>query len=214
MGIVYDRARMSQTPRATSWRPRRRPSARSFISGWPTTRRSAASCATTRRGERIRLRIRVFDGDGAPVPDALVGAVAGRRGRRLRASRGSEGRAHARRASADSGVCRPGQTAPACSRRSAREQVRDAQGRPQASHINVCLLARGLLRQVYTRIYFAGDPGARIRRRARARSRGAAPDAPGAARRPWRVGLRHPASGRRRNRVLRSLIGNATCHHA
>jgi protocatechuate 3,4-dioxygenase alpha subunit len=35
--------------------------------------------------------------------------------------------------------------------------VRDAQGRPQASHINVCLLARGLLRQIYTRIYFEGD---------------------------------------------------------
>src|SRR5207344_681293 len=35
---------------------------------------------------------------------------------------------------------------------------RDAQGRPQAPHINVCLLARGLLRQIYTRIYFAGDP--------------------------------------------------------
>ena len=35
---------------------------------------------------------------------------------------------------------------------------RDAQGRTQAPHINVCLLARGLLRQIYTRIYFAGDP--------------------------------------------------------
>jgi protocatechuate 3,4-dioxygenase, alpha subunit len=27
----------------------------------------------------------------------------------------------------------------------------------QAPHIDVCFLARGLLRQVYTRIYFAGD---------------------------------------------------------
>ena len=71
MRIVYDRARMSQTP-VPSWPPRRRPSARSFISGWQTTRRSAASCAKTPRGERIRLRITVFDGDGVPVPDALV----------------------------------------------------------------------------------------------------------------------------------------------
>jgi protocatechuate 3,4-dioxygenase alpha subunit len=28
----------------------------------------------------------------------------------------------------------------------------------QATHINVCIFARGLLRQVYTRVYFAGDP--------------------------------------------------------
>lgn len=27
-----------------------------------------------------------------------------------------------------------------------------------AAHINVCLFARGLLRQIHTRIYFAGDP--------------------------------------------------------
>ena len=31
-------------------------------------------------------------------------------------------------------------------------------GIEQAPHINVCLLARGLLRQIYTRIYFKGDP--------------------------------------------------------
>jgi protocatechuate 3,4-dioxygenase alpha subunit len=27
----------------------------------------------------------------------------------------------------------------------------------QAPHVNVCVLSRGLLRQIYTRIYFAGD---------------------------------------------------------
>ena len=45
----------------------------------------------------------------------------------------------------------------ACSRRSSPA----SSGRTaveQAPHINVCLLARGLLRQVYTRIYFTGDP--------------------------------------------------------
>lgn len=29
----------------------------------------------------------------------------------------------------------------------------------QAPHVNVCLFARGLLRHLYTRIYFAGDVG-------------------------------------------------------
>jgi protocatechuate 3,4-dioxygenase alpha subunit len=28
----------------------------------------------------------------------------------------------------------------------------------RAAHINVCIFARGLLRQLHTRIYFAGDP--------------------------------------------------------
>ena len=39
----------------------------------------------------------------------------------------------------------------------------------QAAHVNVCLFARGLLRQIYTRIYFAGDAGARRRSDPRAR---------------------------------------------
>jgi protocatechuate 3,4-dioxygenase alpha subunit len=29
----------------------------------------------------------------------------------------------------------------------------------QAPHVNVCLLSRGLLRQLYTRIYFSDDRG-------------------------------------------------------
>jgi protocatechuate 3,4-dioxygenase alpha subunit len=33
-----------------------------------------------------------------------------------------------------------------------------ADGRQQASHINVCLFARGMLRHIFTRFYFAGDP--------------------------------------------------------
>jgi protocatechuate 3,4-dioxygenase alpha subunit len=33
-----------------------------------------------------------------------------------------------------------------------------ADGAGQAAHVNVCLLARGLLRQIYTRIYFKDDP--------------------------------------------------------
>ena len=40
-------------------------------------------------------------------------------------------------------------------------RVRDGRGGLQAPHINVCLFARGLLRQLHTRIYFAGDPAHR-----------------------------------------------------
>jgi protocatechuate 3,4-dioxygenase alpha subunit len=37
-------------------------------------------------------------------------------------------------------------------------RIGDGQGELQAAHINVCLFARGLLRHLYTRIYFEGDP--------------------------------------------------------
>ena len=108
------------------------------------------------RGERIRLKIRVFDGDGAALPDALVELwqadadgvyVRPDDPRDLLAPAGFCG--FGRLPTGADGACvfetiRPG-------------AVRDADGQPQAAHINVCLFARGLLRQVYTRIYFAGD---------------------------------------------------------
>ncbi len=108
------------------------------------------------RGERIRLRIRVFDGDGAPLPDALVELwQADADGVYVRPDDPKD-------VLAPPGFCGFGRLPTgadgACVFETIRPgQVRDAQGRPQASHINVCLFARGLLRQVYTRIYFEGD---------------------------------------------------------
>lgn len=109
------------------------------------------------KGERIRLRVTVLDGDGLPVPDALIEVwQADADGIYVR----PDDPAHAlnppafcgfgRLASDRDGVCvfetiRPG-------------HVVDAEQRFQASHINVCLFARGLLRQLYTRVYFEGDP--------------------------------------------------------
>lgn len=106
-------------------------------------------------GEHITLRIRVLDGDGAPVSDAMVelwqadanGAyVMGRPGDWApRDSFSGFGRL----GTTSDGWCtfetiRPGAFA-------------DTTHGQQAPHINVCLFARGLLRHVYTRIYFAGD---------------------------------------------------------
>ena len=109
--------------------------------------------AEATRGERIQLRIRVVDGDGAPVPDALVELYqADAEGRYGSATEpGAKGfTGFGRLATHADGMClfetvRPG-------------PVQTAHG-TQAPHVLVCLLARGLLRQVYTRIYFAGDPG-------------------------------------------------------
>ncbi|MPY90305.1 MAG: protocatechuate 3,4-dioxygenase subunit alpha [Luteitalea sp.] len=87
-------------------------------------------------GERIRLLVRVTDGDSQPVSDALVEVW----------QRGVFGRMPTR----EDGTCefetvRPG-------------TIPDERVESQAPHISVCLFARGLLRQLHTRIYFAGDP--------------------------------------------------------
>jgi protocatechuate 3,4-dioxygenase, alpha subunit len=83
-------------------------------------------------GERIDLDIRVLDGDGEPVNDAMIELL-------------QRGVGFGRLATSSSGSCR-------------FETVRPASDPTEAPHINVCLFARGLLRHLYTRIYFAGDP--------------------------------------------------------
>ena len=108
-------------------------------------------------GERVRLRLRVVDGAGDPLPDALIELWQADAGGRYVAvadhanpDRGEAFRGWGRRPTDKEGWCefetiRPGATlAP--------------DGRQQASHINVCLFARGMLRHVFTRVYFAGDP--------------------------------------------------------
>jgi protocatechuate 3,4-dioxygenase alpha subunit len=105
------------------------------------------------RGEPVTLRFRITDGDGTPVPDALVeiwqvdadGAEA-----RLSAVGDTPGfSGFGRLPTTEDGTCefetvRPG-------------RVPDGRGGRQASHINVCIFGRGLLRQLHTRVYFAGD---------------------------------------------------------
>ena len=102
------------------------------------------------RGEFIALRIRITDGDGSPVPDALVEIwqvdADGHEARPAPAGEKSAFRGFGRLPTADDGTCefetvRPGQA-----------------GEQMAPHINICLFARGLLRHLHTRVYFRGDP--------------------------------------------------------
>ena len=100
------------------------------------------------RGERIRLRVTVQDGEGSPVPDALIELYQADADGRYRAAPFT---GFGRLPTAADGTCvfetiRPG-------------PVGDGRGATQAPHVNVCLLARGLLRHLYTRVYFAGDAG-------------------------------------------------------
>jgi protocatechuate 3,4-dioxygenase alpha subunit len=100
------------------------------------------SPAASAVGERLHLHVRVIDGAGMPLPDALVeiyqANAAGEYG-----TPGFDG--FGRLATHADGTC-------------VFETIRPGRVAGQAAHINVCLFARGLLRHLYTRVYFAGDP--------------------------------------------------------
>ena len=109
-------------------------------------------------GERIVIEGQVRDGDGAPVPDALIelwqANAAGRYDHVVdeQADKKIDANFHGYgRVATDSGgrfrvmTIKPG---PVPGRGNAL----------QAPHINVAFFARGLLRQLHTRIYFADEP--------------------------------------------------------
>jgi protocatechuate 3,4-dioxygenase alpha subunit len=107
-------------------------------------------------GERIRIEGKVFDGDGAPVRDAMLeiwqadaqGRFADPKDRRALPNAAFRG--FGRCGTDDDGAwafdtIKPG-------------QVPDPDGKPQAPHILLAIFARGMLLHLYTRIYFEGEP--------------------------------------------------------
>jgi protocatechuate 3,4-dioxygenase alpha subunit len=111
------------------------------------------------QGERITIEGQVLDGDGAPVPDALIelwqANAAGRYDHveDTQADKQIDPHFHGygRVATDPQGrfkitTVKPG---PVPGRGNAL----------QAPHINVAFFARGLLKQLFTRIYFADEPG-------------------------------------------------------
>ena len=89
------------------------------------------------RGEPIALAIRVLDGAEQPVPDAAIEIWhADGDGRMLFGRLGTDRH----------GVCLFETVHPVV-----QGDTRDA------AHVNICLFMRGLLRHMYTRLYFAGD---------------------------------------------------------
>jgi protocatechuate 3,4-dioxygenase alpha subunit len=106
-------------------------------------------------GERIRIEGRVFDGDGAPVRDAMLEIwQADSQGRFAdpkdkRALPNAAFRGFGRCGTDDNGTYAFDTVKPG--------QVPDADGRPQAPHILLAIFARGMLLHLYTRIYFEGE---------------------------------------------------------
>jgi protocatechuate 3,4-dioxygenase beta subunit len=89
-------------------------------------------------GERVTISGRVLDGDGMPVPDALLEAWQAGAERYGRVATDAEGR------------FRFTTIKPA--------GVPGADGAAQAPHIAVAVFARGLMRRLVSRIYFPDDP--------------------------------------------------------
>ncbi len=108
-------------------------------------------------GERIRVEGRVFDGDGQPVPDAMLEIwQADAQGgfsdpQDQRALPNSTFKGFGRCGTDPNGgfafdTIKPG-------------LVPDPDGKPQAPHLLIAIFARGMLLHLYTRIYLDGEAG-------------------------------------------------------
>jgi protocatechuate 3,4-dioxygenase alpha subunit len=108
------------------------------------------------KGERVLLMCRVLDGDGAPVPDAMLEIwQADAAGKYNHPDDPQEKAADpacggfGRMGTSEEGSCEFETIKPG--------RVPGPGNVLQAPHLNLAIFARGMLRQLYTRIYFDGD---------------------------------------------------------
>jgi protocatechuate 3,4-dioxygenase, alpha subunit len=118
---------------------------------------SRAALAEGSPGERIAIQGRVLDGDGQPVPDAVVEIWQADADGRYHHPEHSGARNDAasffgfgRIPTDDHGrfsftTIKPG-------------PVHGPDGKPQAPHLQICVFMRGLLKQLVTRLYFPEEP--------------------------------------------------------
>ncbi len=106
-------------------------------------------------GQKIRIEGRVTDGDGMPINDAMIEIWQADAQGRYAHARGEQPRPNAKftgfgRSAADKDgiysfdTVKPG-------------PVPGPNGKPQAPHVVVCIFSRGMLRQIYTRLYFSDE---------------------------------------------------------
>jgi protocatechuate 3,4-dioxygenase alpha subunit len=106
-------------------------------------------------GTKIHIEGRVLDGDGKPINDAMIEIWQADSQGRYANARGEQPRPNAkftgfgRSATDKDGVysfdtIKPG-------------PVPGPNGKAQAPHIVVCIFSRGMLRQIYTRLYFSDE---------------------------------------------------------
>jgi protocatechuate 3,4-dioxygenase, alpha subunit len=109
-------------------------------------------------GEHVAIEGRIIDGDGTPVPDAVleiwqadahgVYPSNGNGGEESPAATGFRG--FGRVATSEDGRFRFVSIKPGC--------MKDREGREQAPHLLVSIFMRGLLTRLMTRIYFPDEP--------------------------------------------------------
>jgi protocatechuate 3,4-dioxygenase alpha subunit len=133
-----------------------------FFSFGLTTENSSVRCIAgpQAKGERVVLACRVLDGDGAPVPDAMIEIWQADTNGKYNHPDDRQDKlvdpaflGFGRMGTADDGSCsfetiKPG-------------RVPGPGNVLQAPHLNVAVFARGMLKQLYTRMYFDGDPANR-----------------------------------------------------
>ena len=108
------------------------------------------------KGERIRLHLRLLDGDGLPVPDGMLEIWQADASGKYEHPEDSQEQmpdpmfcGFGRMATDQSGSCMFETVHPG--------PVPDRHGGVQAPHLNISVFARGLLNRLCTRIYFEGD---------------------------------------------------------
>jgi protocatechuate 3,4-dioxygenase alpha subunit len=107
-------------------------------------------------GTHIRVEGRVIDGEGNVLPDAMVEIwQADHQGRYTHPA---DGRPPASNAFRGFGRCPTGKDGGFRFDTVKPGSVAGPDGTMQAPHINVGVFARGILKRLFTRIYFAGDP--------------------------------------------------------
>jgi protocatechuate 3,4-dioxygenase, alpha subunit len=108
-------------------------------------------------GQRLRIEGRVLDGDGAPVPDAMLEIwQADAQGR---FSDPQDKRAIANTTFRGFGRCGTDAKGAYAFDTIKPGTVPDPDGKPQAPHVLLAIFARGMLLHLYTRIYFDGEAG-------------------------------------------------------
>lgn len=122
--------------------------------GWLYSSRVADS---ETRGRHISIRGRVLDGDGVPVPDALIEVWQADASGRYPIS-GKEPERDARPGFRGYARVPTNEDGTFCFTTVKPGRVPAPGGGLQAPHILVAVFMRGLLRQLATRIYFADDP--------------------------------------------------------
>lgn len=107
-------------------------------------------------GTHIRIEGRVFDGEGTPLPDAMLEIwQADSEGRYAHPA---DGRSLASNSFRGFGRCPTAKDGGYQFATVIPGSVAGPDGKTQAPHINVGLFSRGILKRLFTRIYFAGNP--------------------------------------------------------